>query len=87
MTALHDHYQGEAELDLHAMKAQQTLNTLTYMSEKNMPFEMMITTLNKVYNLLKWQGQEFTDRSKVEQLAKHIKNPSRDIQIMVRLRQ
>jgi len=83
MRALRDHYQGEAELDVRATKAQQILDTLTYTSEKNMPFETMITTLNKAYNSLKRQGQEFTDRSKVEQLAKRIKNPSRDIQVTV----
>ncbi len=48
-----------------------------------MTFEAMITKLNKAYNALKRQGQEFTERSKVEQLAKRIKNPSRDIQITV----
>ena len=64
MRALRDHYQGEAELDVRATKAQQTLDTLTYTSEKNMPFKTMITTLNKAYNSLKRQGQEFTDRSK-----------------------
>jgi len=47
MRALRDHYQGEANLDVRATKAQQTLDTLTYTSEKNMPFETMITTLNK----------------------------------------
>ena len=83
MRALRDHYQGEANLDVRATKAQQTLDTLTYTSEKNMPFETMITTLNKAYNSLKRQGQEFTDRTKVEQLAKRIKNPTRDIQITV----
>ena len=83
MRALRNHYQGEAELDVHATKAQQILDTLTYTSEKNMPFETMVTTLNKAYNSLKRQGQEFTDRSKVEQLAKRIKNPSRDIQVTV----
>ncbi len=74
---------GEAELDVRATKAQNILDTLTYTSKKNMPFETMITTLNKAYNLLKRQGQEFTDRSKVEQLAKRIKNPSHDIQVTV----
>jgi hypothetical protein len=83
MRALRNHYQGEAELDVRATKAQNILDTLTYTSEKNMPFETMITTLNKAYNSLKRQGQEFTDRSKVEQLAKRIKNPSRDIQVTV----
>ena len=61
MRALRDHYQGEAELDVRATKAQNILDTLTYTSEKNMPFETMITTLNKAYNSLKRQGQEFTD--------------------------
>ena len=83
MRALRDHYQGEANLDVRATKAQQTLDTLTYTSEKNMPFETMITNLNKAYNSLKRQGQEFTDRTKVEQLAKRIKNPTRDIQVTV----
>ena len=48
-----------------------------------MTFEAMITKLNKAYNALKRQGQEFTEKSKVEQLAKRIKNPLRDIQITV----
>jgi hypothetical protein len=83
MRALRDHYQGDANLDVRATKAQQTLDTLTYTSEKNMPFETMVTNLNKAYNLLKRQGQEFTDQTKVEQLAKRIKNPTRDVQITV----
>jgi hypothetical protein len=70
MRALRNHYQGEANLDVCATKAQQTLDTLTYTSKKNMPFETMITNLNKAYNSLKHQGQEFTDRTKIEQLAK-----------------
>jgi hypothetical protein len=48
-----------------------------------MTFEAMITKLAKAYNALKRQGQEFTERSKVEQLAKRIKNLSRDTQITV----
>jgi hypothetical protein len=83
MQALRNHYEGEAELDVQALKAQQILDTLVYTNEKQMTFDAMITKLNKAYNALKRQGQEFTERSKVEQLAKRIKNPSRDIQITV----
>ncbi len=86
MQALRNHYEGEAELDVQASKAQQVLDTLVYMNEKQMRFEAMITKLNKAYNALKRQGQEFTERSKVEQLAKRIKNPSRDIQITVAIK-
>ena len=32
MQALHNHYEGEAELDVQASKAQQVLNTLVYLS-------------------------------------------------------
>jgi hypothetical protein len=83
MQALHNHYEGEAELHVQASKAQQILDTLVYTNEKQMTFEAMIMKLNKAYNALKRQGQEFTERSKVEQLAKRIKNPLRDIQIIV----
>jgi hypothetical protein len=48
-----------------------------------MPFETMIRNLNKAYNSLKRQDQEFTDQSKDEKLAKQIKNLSRDIQVTV----
>jgi hypothetical protein len=83
MQALCNHYEGEVELDVQASKAQQVLNTLVYTNEKQMTFKSMITKLNKAYNTLKRQGQEFTEKSKVEQLAKRIKNPSRDVQITV----
>ena len=83
MQALRNHYEGEAELDVRASKAQQTLDTLVYTNERTLAFESMITKLNKAYNALKRQGQEFTEKSKVEQLAKRIKNPSRDVQITV----
>ena len=73
MQALRLHYEGEAELDIRATKAQQELDTLVYTNERSMPFETMITRLNKAYNVLKKHGQEFTDKSKVEQLAKRIK--------------
>ncbi len=66
---------------MQALKAQQILDTLVYTNKKQMTFEAMMTKLNKAYNALKRQGQEFTERSKVEQLAKWIKNPLRDIQI------
>jgi hypothetical protein len=83
MRALRNHYEGDAELDVQASKAQHVLDTLVYTNEKQMTFEAMITKLNKAYNALKRQGQEFTEKSKVEQLAKRIKNLSRDIQITV----
>jgi hypothetical protein len=83
MKALRNHYEGEAELDMQVSKAQQILDTLVYTNEKRMTFEAMITKLNKAYNALKRQGQEFTEKSKVEQIAKRIKNPLRDIQITV----
>jgi hypothetical protein len=83
MRALRNHYKGEAGLDVQALKAQQILDTLVYTNKKQMTFESMITKLNKAYNALKRQGQEFTEKSKVEQLAKQIKNPSRDVQITV----
>ncbi len=83
MEALRLHYEGEAELDVRATKAQQELDTLTYTNERAMTFEAMVTRLNKAYNILKKHGQDFTDKSKVEQLAKRIKNPSNNIQITV----
>ncbi len=83
MRALRNHYKGEAELDVQASKAQQVLDTLVYTNEKQMTFKSMITKLNKTYNALKRQGQEFTEKSKVEQLAKRIENTSRDVQITV----
>lgn len=83
MQALRNHYEGEAELDVRATKAQQTLNTLVYTNEKAMAFEVMITKLNKAYNALKRQGQEYTDRTKVEQLAARIKNPTHNVAITV----
>ena len=83
MLALRLHYEGEAELDIRATKAQQELDTLTYTNERSMPFETMITRLNKAYNVLKKHGQEFTDKSKVEQLAKRIKNPNNNVTITV----
>jgi hypothetical protein len=43
----------------------------------------MITKLNKACNALKHQGQELAKKSKVEQLAKQIRSPSRDVQITV----
>jgi hypothetical protein len=83
MQAHQNHYEGEAKLDMRASKAQQTLNTLVYTNKQAISFEAMITKLNKAYNVLKRQGQEFTNKSKVEQLAKQIRNPSRDVQITV----
>ena len=83
MQALRLHYEGEAELDIRATKAQQELDTLVYTNERTMPFETLITRLNKAYNVLKKHGQEFTDKSKVEQLAKRIKNPTNNVTITV----
>ena len=48
-----------------------------------MAFEVMITKLNKAYNALKRQGQEYTDKTKVEQLAVRIKNPTHSVAITV----
>ena len=83
MQALCLHYEGEAKLDIRATKAQQELDTLVYTNECTMPFKTLITRLNKAYNVLKKHGQEFTDKSKVEQLAKRIKNPTNNITITV----
>ena len=83
MQALRLHYEGEAELEIHATKAQRMLDTLVYTNERSMAFKTMITRLNKAYNVLKKHGQEFTDLSKVEQLAKWIKNPNNNITITV----
>ena len=38
MTALHNHYEGETELDVRATKAQQELDTLIYTDEQVMAF-------------------------------------------------
>jgi hypothetical protein len=83
MQALCSHYKGDVELDIQTSKAQHVLNTLVFTNEKHMTFKAMIMKLNKAYNALKRQGQEFTEKSKLEQLAKRIKNPSKDIQITV----
>jgi hypothetical protein len=79
MQALRLHYEGEAKLNIRATKAQQELDTLVYTNKRTMPFETLITRLNKAYNVLKKHGQEFTDKSKVEQLAKRIKNPTNNV--------
>ena len=65
MKALCNHFEGNAKLDIWVMKAQPTLDTLVYMSEHVMLFEWMIT-----------KSQEFTEKSKVEQIAKRFKNPT-----------
>ncbi len=83
MLALRGHYEGEAKLDICATKAQQDLDTLVYTNERKMTFEAMITRLNKAYIVLKKHGQEFTDKLKVEQLAKRICNHGSNIQITV----
>jgi hypothetical protein len=38
MQALHNHYEGEAELDVQALKAQQIMDTLVYTNKKQMTF-------------------------------------------------
>ena len=63
MIALRGHYEGEAELDVRATKAQQDLDNLVYTNERTMTFEAMITRLNKAYIVLKKHGQDFTDKS------------------------
>ena len=47
MKALCNHYEGEAELDVQASKAQQILDTLVYTNEKQMTFEAMITKIEQ----------------------------------------
>ncbi len=49
MQALRGHFEGEAELDVRAAKAQQFLDTLQYTNEKTMPFEQVVTKLNWSY--------------------------------------
>jgi len=83
MQALRLHYEGEAELDIRATKAQQDLDTLVYTNERAMTFETLITRLNKAYNVLKKHGQDFTDKSKVDALARRIKNPNNNVTITV----
>lgn len=83
MRALRGHYEGEVELDVQANKAREVLNDLINTNERTMAFEAMITKLNKAYNSLKLQGEEYTDKSKVEHLAKRIKNPTKNIEITV----
>ena len=48
-------------------KPSKTTMRVVYTNKKIMTFEAMITKLNKAYNALKRQGQEFTKKSKVEQ--------------------
>jgi hypothetical protein len=87
MSALRAHYEGEAELDVRADHARRELRDLAYSDERTMTFETMITRLNKAYNVLKKQGQEYTDRSKVEALAQRIKNPTGNVAISVAVEQ
>jgi hypothetical protein len=87
MLALRHHYEGAAKLDVCESKARKVLDDLVYTSERNMPFESMITALNKAYYVLKKQGQEFTNSNKVKQLAKRIKNPTNNIQVFCALEQ
>ena len=83
MLVLWAYYEGEAELNVCATKAQQDLDILVYTNKHTMTFKAMITWLNKAYIILKKHGQDYMDKSKVEQLAKHIGNPGNNIQITV----
>ena len=83
MLMLRAHYKGEAKLDVLTTKAQQDLDTLVYTNKPTVTFKAMITRLNKAYIILKKHGQDYTDKSKVEQLAKRIKNPGNNIQVTV----
>jgi hypothetical protein len=83
MAALYLHYEGEAKLNVHATKVQQELNTLVYTNKCTMAYKTLVTRLNEAYNVLKNHGQQFTDKSKVEQLAKQIKNLTNNVRITV----
>ena len=72
MTALRRHYAGEGNSTQHIADAKKIQNTLHYKSERSLPFNKFLDSLQRMFTIFEEEHEPLTERAKMDELlSKH----------------
>lgn len=73
--ALRRHYEGEGNSTRRIAEAKRIQNTLHYKSERSLPFNAFLGSLQKMFHIFEKQGEALTERAKVDELLTKCQHP------------
>ena len=76
MTALRRHYAGEGNSTRRIADAKRIQTTLHYKSERALPFNKFLDSLQKMFTIFEEEGEPLTERAKVNELLTKVQNTS-----------
>jgi hypothetical protein len=76
MFALRRHYAGEGNSTRRISDAQRIQSTLHYKSERALPFNRFLDSLQKMFTIFEEEEEPLSERAKVDELLTKVQNPS-----------
>jgi hypothetical protein len=76
MIALRHHYAGEGNSTRRILDAKRIQTTLHYKSERALPFNKFLDSLQKMFTIFEEENEPLTERAKVDELLTKIQNSS-----------
>ena len=75
MLALREHYCGEGNASRCIPAAEQMREVLHYKNERSLAFSIFLDQMQKMFNIYKEDGEEFTKNAKQRELFKRVQHP------------
>ena len=75
MLALREHYSGEGNASRRIATAKQMREGLHYKNKRSLAFSIFLDRMQKMFNIYKEEGEEFTQNAKICELFKHVQHP------------
>ena len=75
MLALREHYSGEGNASRHIATAERMREGLHYKNERSLAFSIFLDKIQKIFNIYKEEGKEFTENAKLHELFKQVQHP------------
>ena len=75
MKALRDHYSGEGNTSRRIAEAERLRDTLHYKNERYLSFTVFLSRMQRMFNIFKDEGEEYTEEQKVRFIFQKIQHP------------
>ena len=75
MLALQEHYSGEGNASRRIATAERMREGLHYKNERSLVFSIFLDRMQKMFNIYKEEGEEFTENAKLCELFKWVQHP------------
>ena len=75
MLALREHYSGEGNASRRIATAERMRDGMHYKNERSLAFSIFLDRMQRMFNIYKEEGEEFTENAKIRELFKRVQHP------------